>query len=111
MRITWCTSFPVIVHDSPQLSGISSVRGHLFGRLFLKDGRQGVSVCFQLEDVVPAKQGRAEAVGEPPNGQVPDYLPDLHGRVIPAFFKFRPAGQYPTAISSSEGITPPTRNS
>jgi single-stranded-DNA-specific exonuclease len=48
--------FPVIVHDSPQLSGISSVRGHLLGRLFLKDGRQGVSVCFALEDVVPANK-------------------------------------------------------
>jgi len=48
--------FPVIVHDSPPLSGISSVRGHLLGRLFLKDGRQGVSVCFRLEDVVPANK-------------------------------------------------------
>jgi single-stranded-DNA-specific exonuclease len=46
--------FPVIVHDNPQLSGIASIRGHLFGRLFLKDGRRGASVCFQLEDVVPA---------------------------------------------------------
>jgi single-stranded-DNA-specific exonuclease len=46
--------FPVIVHDSPQLSSIASFRGHLFGRLFLKDGRRGASVCFQLEDVVPA---------------------------------------------------------
>ena len=48
--------FPVIVHDSPQLSSISSISGHLLGRLFLKDGRQGVSVCFALEDVVPANQ-------------------------------------------------------
>ena len=28
--------FPVIVHDSPQLSAIASTRGHLFGRLFLE---------------------------------------------------------------------------
>jgi single-stranded-DNA-specific exonuclease len=49
--------FPVIVHDSPQLSGIASTRGHLFGRLFLKDGRRGASVCFQLEDVAPADNG------------------------------------------------------
>ena len=48
--------FPVIVHDSPQLSGIASIRGHLLGRLFLKDGRRGASVCFQLEDVIPAKK-------------------------------------------------------
>jgi single-stranded-DNA-specific exonuclease len=48
--------FPVIVHDSPQLSGIASIRGHLFGRLFLKDGRRGASVCLQLEDVVPVKE-------------------------------------------------------
>ena len=56
MKMTTLHYFPVIVHDSPQLSGISSVRGHLLGRLFLKDSRQGVSVCFQLEDVVPAKK-------------------------------------------------------
>jgi hypothetical protein len=51
--------FPVIVHDSPRLSAIASTRGHLFGRLFLKDGRRGASVCFQLEDVVPASDNGA----------------------------------------------------
>jgi hypothetical protein len=35
---------------------MSSVSGHLLGRLFLKDGREGASVCFQLEDVVPANK-------------------------------------------------------
>jgi single-stranded DNA-specific DHH superfamily exonuclease len=49
-------TFPVIVHDKPQLASISSIRGDVFGRLLLKDSRRGASICFQIEDIAPSSK-------------------------------------------------------